>query len=84
MTQSEQELHAALVALEAAVRDVAGGRRVDLLPLLARVDELGAALPAGTDPQLRHFLERKSFEKVRLWLEQRRSEITRGLCGNGN
>lgn len=84
MTQSEQELHAALVALEAAVRDVAGGRRVDLLPLFARIDELGAALPAGTDPQLRHFLERKSFEKARLWLEQRRSEITRGLCGNGN
>jgi len=84
MTQPEQELHAALVALEDAVQRLAAGQPVDLLPLFARIDELGAALPPGTDPQLRHFLDRKSFAKARLWLENRRAEITRGVCGNGH
>lgn len=83
MTPPEQELHAALVALEMAVANQVGGRRVDLLPLFARIDDLGAALPADADPQLRHFLERKSFAKARLWLENRRAEITRGRCANG-
>jgi len=53
-----------------------------LMPLFARIDELGAQLPSGTDPQLIHFIQRKSFEKALLWLEGRKSEITRGICGN--
>ena len=83
MTPLEQELHQALLELAAAVKHMAATRApVDLLPLFARIDALGAKLPAGTDPQLVHFLQRKSFEKATFWLEGRKAEITRGVCGN--
>ncbi|MEY4385278.1 MAG: hypothetical protein RLY20_561 [Verrucomicrobiota bacterium] len=83
MTLLEQELHAALLELDAAVKRIAATKApLDLMPLFARIDELGAQLPPGTDPQLVHFIQRKSFEKATLWLEGRRAEITRGICGN--
>lgn len=83
MTQLEEQLHEALVTLDRAVKNLAASRQpVDLLPLLARIDELGAQLPANTDLQLIHFIQRKSFEKATLWLEGRKAEITRGICGN--
>ena len=83
MTQLEQELHQALLELDGAVKRMAASKApVDLLPLFARIDELGAKLPAGTDPQLVHFIQRKSFEKATLWLAGRKAEITRGVCGN--
>jgi len=83
MTQLEQELHAALLELDAAVKRMAATKeRVNLLPLFARIDELGKKLPPETDPQLVHFIQRKSFEKATLWLEGRKAEITRGICGN--
>ena len=83
MTQLEQELHQALLDLDGTVKRMAATRaNVDLLPLFARIDELGKQLPANTDPQLIHFIQRKSFEKATLWLEGRKSQITRGVCGN--
>lgn len=83
MTQLEQQLHDALVALDQAVKGFAATKQpVDLMPLFHRIDELGAQLPPDTDPQLVHFLQRKSFEKAMLWLEDRKAEITRGICGN--
>ena len=83
MTSLEQELHQALLDLDAAVKRMAASKvPVDLMPLFARIDEIGARLPAGTDPQLLHFIQRKSFEKATLWLEGRKAEITRGICGN--
>lgn len=83
MTQLETELHQALLDLDGAVKRMAATRApVDLLPLFVRIDELGARLPAGTDPQLVHFIQRKSFEKAAFWLEGRKAEITRGICGN--
>ena len=83
MTQMEQELHRALRHLEDAVKRMGETKApVDLLPFFARIEELTARLPVGTDPQLVHFLQRKSFEKARLWLEGRKAEITRGICGN--
>jgi hypothetical protein len=36
-----------------------------------RLDGLVANLPANTDPQLRHFLERQSFVKAQDWLAER-------------
>jgi hypothetical protein len=85
MTELEQELHAALLALDRAVKAMAATKQpADLLPLFARIDELGAQLPPDTDPQLIHFIQRKSFEKAAFWLEGRKAEITRGVCGNGS
>lgn len=83
MTQLEQELYQALLDLDATVKRMsASPNPVNLLPLFARIDELAAQLPPGTDPQLLHFLQRKSFEKAGLWLAGHKAEITRGICGN--
>lgn len=83
MTQLEQELHQALLELDGAVKRMAATKSpVDLMPHFTRIDQLGAKLPAGTDPQLVHFIQRKSFEKATLWLAGRKAEITRGICGN--
>ena len=83
MTQLEEQLHAALLDLDCTVKQMRATKQpVDLMPLFGRIDELGAQLPPGTDPQLLHFLQRKSFEKATLWLEGRKAEITRGICGN--
>ena len=37
--------------------------------LWARLDALAAQLPPGGNHDLRHYLQRKSYEKARLWLE---------------
>ncbi len=35
-----------------------------------RIGELERRLPADADPRLRHFLERRSYEKALAWLDQ--------------
>lgn len=76
MTRLEVELAEALDALEAAARDPA---RPALLPLLARIDQLAAQLPPDADPELRHFLARKSYAKARERLQG--AAVARGQCG---
>jgi len=76
MTRLEVELAEALDALEAAARDPA---RPGLLPLFARIDQLAAQLPPDADPELRHFLARKSYAKARERL--RGGSVARGHCG---
>ena len=34
-----------------------------------RIEALQSALPANTDPRLKHFLERRSYEKALEWIE---------------
>ena len=34
-----------------------------------RIEALEAALPSTTDPRLRHYLERRSYDKALEWLE---------------
>ncbi len=77
MTRLEVELAAALDALEAAARDPG---RPGLLPLFARIDQLAAQLPPDADPELRHFLARKSYAKARERL--RGGAVARGPCGD--
>lgn len=80
MNATEAALLGALDALEAAVAGLRGpGPKPDVAAHLRRVDELAAALPPGTDPELRHFLARKSYQKARLHLAGRGAE--RGACG---
>ena len=52
----------------------------DLMAIFRRLDDLTAQLPRGTDPNLLHFMHKKSYEKARLWLQERHSEIARGGC----
>jgi len=80
MTESERAILQALVELDTAVQSMKAGAKPDLQPLLARLDALARMLPRDAAPDLKHFLQRKSYEKARLWLEGRPAEIARGGC----
>ena len=82
MTAVEQQLLETLLELERAIQGGSGpGPKPSLRPLFERLDSLAAQLPRGTDPDLLHFLHRKSYQKARLWLEGRNAENARGTCG---
>lgn len=79
----EQQLLAALAELDNAIKAMpAANPKPSLLPLFARIDELANQLQPAADPQLRHFLQRKSYEKARLLLEGRGQENAKGSCGH--
>ncbi|HLH56647.1 MAG TPA: hypothetical protein VKY92_23885 [Verrucomicrobiae bacterium] len=81
MTPLEQEILQALVNLDTAVRALrTGGPKADLRPLLERVDVLTERLPRDSDPNLLHYLHKKSYEKARLFLEGRDELNARGGC----
>ncbi len=70
MSDLEQSILNTLLELDAAVRSIrTGNRKPDLQPLFSRLDYLASQLPKGTDPQLRHYLNNKSYEKARLLLQ---------------
>ena len=77
----EKQLLDALVALDNAVKALpAASPKPDLLPLFSRIDKLAEQLPASADPELRHFLRRKSYGKARLLLQGRDVESQIGNC----
>ena len=81
----EHSLLAALDELDAAVKAMpAANPKPDLRPLFARIDELAGQLPPGTDPALRHYLQKRSYEKARLFLQGRDAENRAGNCGHVN
>jgi len=59
-----------------------GGPPVSILPVVQRLARLTADLPAATDPQLLHYLHKRSYEKARLFLEGREGENVAGPCGH--
>ena len=72
MTTGEQNILQTLTELEQAVKSIpTANPKPNLLPLFARIDELMRLLPAETDAALLHYLQRKSYEKARFWLEGR-------------
>ncbi|MGA2751801.1 MAG: hypothetical protein ABSG59_23795 [Verrucomicrobiota bacterium] len=72
MTAIEGEILDTLVELEKAAAETATARpKPDLRALFARLDTLAAQLPKGTDPDLVHYLHRKSYQKARVRLQQR-------------
>ena len=77
----EQTLLSALVELEQAGHSVrTANPKPDLSALFARVDELAKQLPRNTDPALLHYLQKKSYEKARLFLQGRDAENQVGNC----
>jgi len=75
MTASEQTILETLVELDRLVKSMATANpKPSLLPVFARLDELATQLPPGTSPRLLHYLQRKSYEKARLFLEGHESE----------
>ncbi len=76
-----QNILATLVELDNAVKSMpTANPKPNLLPLFARIDELTLQLPRNTDPQLLHYLHKKSYEKARLWLLDRDAENQAGNC----
>jgi hypothetical protein len=83
MTATEQALLQAIQELEPAVKAMTTANpKPDLLALFSRIDQLTRQLPKETDPGLLHYLQRKSYQKARLWLEGRDAENQAGSCGN--
>ncbi len=75
----------AFVELEAAVKSLPAAKpKPNLLPLFARIDELTKQLPRDADPTLLHYLHKKSYEKARLFLQERDSENQIGNCRHTN
>jgi len=80
-TAIEQSLLNALVELEKAVESARTASPKPNLPaLFARIDELAKQLPRGTNPALLHYLQKKSYEKARLFLQGRETENRAGNC----
>ncbi len=76
-----QNILATLMELDEAVKSMpTANPKPNLLPLFARIDELTYQLPRNTDPQLLHYLHKKSYEKARLWLLDRDAENQAGNC----
>jgi hypothetical protein len=74
MTATEQEILDNLRHLERAAGAMTGANpKPDLRPIFTRLEELARRLPASTGRDLRHFLERKSYQKARALLEGRDS-----------
>ena len=81
MTETEQQLLAALRELERAVATMATAQpKPDLLAIFTRLDDLTRQLPRDADPSLLHYLHKKSYEKARLFLEGRDAENQLGNC----
>ena len=77
MTTIETRILEVLRLLET---EAAATPRPDLRPRLRELDDLNVQLPPNADPELRHFLQRRSYEKARLLLEDRSGDIQRGGC----
>jgi hypothetical protein len=83
MTETEDAILQALIELDSAVKGMATAKpKLNLLPIFERIDDLARQLPRGTDPQLLHYLHKKSYEKARLFLQGRDAENVQGSCGH--
>ncbi|MDB6024641.1 MAG: hypothetical protein JWM68_864 [Verrucomicrobiales bacterium] len=82
MTEVEMSLLSTLIELDEKVRSMATANpKPNLLPLFSRLDQLASQLPPGTDPDLVHYMARKSYEKAKFLLEGRKAENKKGSCG---
>ena len=81
MTRIESEILATLLELESAVAALpAANPKPNLLPIFSRLDALTLALPPESEPLLVHYLQKKSYQKARLFLQGRNAENVAGNC----
>ena len=81
MTALEKSILDSLLDLERTVKAMPTSTpKPDLQPLFHRLDDLTRQLPKGTDANLLHYLNRKSYEKARLLLEGCDAENAVGNC----
>lgn len=71
MTEIEEQVLESLLEMERAVEGMAGAKtRPDLRPIFERLDRLAQRLPPSTEPMLLHYLDRKSYQKARVFLQE--------------
>jgi hypothetical protein len=81
MTQLERDILAALMELEDTVNTMPTAHpKPNLQPLFGKLDELAEKLPKTSDPNLRHYLHKKSYQKARFLLEGKDAENAAGSC----
>ena len=81
MAEIEKSILQSLNELDEAVKAMrTANPKPNLLPIFARLEELARQLPNGTDPNLLHYLNKKSYEKARLFLQGRDAENAEGSC----
>jgi hypothetical protein len=79
MQESEKKLLDALLDLEEAAQSMpTANPKPNLISKFQEIDALAAQLPKGTHPQLIHYLQRKSYQKARLFLQGRDPDNTKG------
>jgi len=81
MNSIEQSILQVLIDLDNAVKIMPAAQpKPNLLPIFERLDALARQLPRDANPELLHYLNRKSYEKARLLLQGRDAENARGKC----
>ena len=81
MTGTERDILNALLDLERSVASMSTANpKPNLLPFFTRIDELTRQLPRDAEPQLLHYLHKKSYEKARLLLQGCDAENAQGNC----
>lgn len=81
MTETQQQILDTLLELEGAIARMASSNpKPNLLPLFERIDQLTRALPPTTDPNLLHYLHKKSYQKARMHLQGQDAENQPGNC----
>jgi len=81
MTELEKTILDTLLELDEKIKNLrTTNSKPDFLELFARLDALTNQLPKNSDPNLLHYLHKKSYEKARLALQGRDSENAQGAC----
>jgi len=81
MTTIEKDILESLNDLDRAVKSLRTPTpKPDLQSIFARLERLTDSLSTQADPNLLHYLHKKSYEKARLFLEGRDAENARGGC----
>jgi len=81
MTEPEKSILECLLELERTVQSIPSvNPKPNLRPLFSRLDDLMRQLPSQTDPTLRHYLQQRSYQKARLFLQGQEAANTPGNC----
>jgi hypothetical protein len=81
MTAIERNILDRLIELDEKVKAMpTANPKPNLLPLFQQIEELAGQLPRSSAPDLLHYMQKKSYEKARQWLEGRYAEIQKGGC----
>ena len=81
MNPIEQSILDALNELDSVVKQMPGIQpKPNLIPMFDRIDALARQLPRDANPDLSHYLAKKSYEKARLLLAGEDEKNSKGTC----